>query len=93
MYIVYPTKEYQKMLKKMSSQRSFDEDALNIVIDLLVSGDTLPKRYQDHKLKGEFHLCRELHIKNDMLLMYFKDESELILVLLAVGTHNNLFSK
>ncbi len=81
------------MLKKLSSQKSFDEDLLNTVIDILISGNTLSKRYKDHKLKGKFNLYRELHVKNDMLLIYTKNDRQLILVLVAVGSHSGLFGK
>jgi len=91
MYIVYPAKEYKRNLKKMSSQKKFDEDALNTVIDLLVGGGTLPKKYKDHQLKGRLYLCRELHVKSDLLLVYTKNNLELVLVLITIGTHSSLF--
>lgn len=61
------------------------------MIQLLADGKTLPQRYQDHKLSGNFKGCRECHVLPDWLLIYEIVENELLLYLTRTGTHSDLF--
>ena len=61
------------------------------VIDLLSAGKNLPILYKDHKLGGELLNCRECHIKGDLLLIYKIEKENLILVLVDIGSHSQLF--
>lgn len=38
-------------------------------------------------------MYRECHIKDDLLLIYYKDKTVLVLVLVSIGTHHQLFGK
>ena len=89
-YIVKPTKKFQKDLKKVKS-RGYNINLLAEVIKLLADGKTLPQRYQDHKLSGNFKGCRECHVLPDWLLIYEIVENELLLYLTRTGTHSDLF--
>ena len=51
----------------------------------------LESKYKDHSLIGDYKGFRELHIKPDLLLIYKKDENELVLALIRVGSHSKLF--
>jgi mRNA interferase YafQ len=51
----------------------------------------LPKKYNDHALKGKYTAYRECHIRPDLLLIYKKDKTNLILVLVRTGSHSQLF--
>ncbi len=89
-YIVKPSKKFQKDLKKVKS-RGYNINLLAEVIQLLADGKTLPQRYQDHKLSGNFKGCRECHVLPDWLLIYEIVENELLLYLTRTGTHSDLF--
>ena len=91
MYTVLLDKHYVKQLKKLSSQKGFDLVALQNVVEILEAGSKIPSKYRDHQLRGEFSKYRELHVKHDMLLIYCKNDTELILVLVALGSHSQLF--
>ena len=91
MYRVRSTKAYRKELKRVSKHRNFDENSLNNIIDTLKRGDRLEPKYLDHQLTGEFKDCRERHIKNDLLLVYQKHEDVLVLLLIEIGTHDDIF--
>jgi len=91
MYLVRSTKAYRKELKRVSKHRNFYEDSLNHIIDTLRRGERLEPKYLDHQLTGEFKDCRECHIKNDLLLVYQKHEDILVLLLIEIGTHDDLF--
>ena len=64
---------------------------LENVIRMLADGETLPAKYRDHTLTGNYSGFRECHITPDWLLIYEVRESELILVLSRTGTHSDLF--
>lgn len=91
MYIVKPTKAYKKSRKKILRSGHFDVSLLDEVINMLVAGKILAEKYQDHALAGDFSECRECHVKPDVLLIYAKIENELILVLVDIGSHSELF--
>ena len=65
-----------------------DISKLEIVLDILLSGEDLPIKYKDHQLRGEFRDFRECHIEPDWLLIYRKEEDELIDVRLTDGEDN-----
>ena len=60
------------------------------IIPILLSGKKLPRKYKDHQLKGKFSKFRELHIQPDGLLIYTKNDTELILTLSRTGSHSEL---
>ena len=79
-------KDYKRIVK-----RGYDIALLENVIRMLADGETLPAKYRDHALTGNYSGFRECHITPDWLLIYEVRESELILVLSRIGTHSDLF--
>ena len=79
-------KDYKRIVK-----RGYDIALLENVIRMLADGETLPAKYRDHTLTGNYSGFRECHIAPDWLLIYEVRESELILVLSRTGTHSDLF--
>lgn len=65
------------------------------VIDLLVNQEKelLTRKYRDHALRGDRKGDRELHIESDWLLVYRINHNELELILLATGSHDQIFRK
>ena len=68
-----------------------DIDKLFKIVDVLASGEPLPANFRDHDLTGDYKGCRECHIEPDWLLIYKKNNKELILILLRTGSHSDLF--
>ncbi len=89
-YTVKPSKKFQKDLKR-AKKRGYDIDLITEVIKILANGEALPKKYNDHKLSGNYAGCRECHITPDWLLIYEIADNELILYLTRTGTHSDLF--
>ena len=79
-------KDYKRIVK-----RGYNIALLENVIRMLADGETLPAKYRDHALTGNYSGYRECHITPDWLLIYEVRESELILVLSRTGTHSDLF--
>ena len=78
-------KDYRTLAK-----RGYDMSLLKETIELLADGVTLPERYRDHALLGDFVGCRECHIRLDWLLIYRIERDELILYLSRTGSHSDL---
>lgn len=90
MYRIRPSTKFQKDLKK-AQKRGYDISLLTIVLNILANGETLPAKYKDHYLIGNYKGCRECHITPDWLLIYEILDDELILYLTRTGTHSDLF--
>ena len=76
---------------KLIKKRGKDISKLETVLDILLSGEDLPEKYKDHQLKGEMREFRECHIEPDWLLVYRKEDDNLILYATATGSHADLF--
>lgn len=60
------------------------------VVECLVNDKQLDVKYKNHPLTGNWGGYWECHIKPDLLLIYKKIESELLL-LARIGSHSELF--
>ena len=89
-YKLKPTKKFQKDLKRIE-KRGYKMDLLTEVLVILANGETLPEKYKDHALKGNYAGYRECHIDPDWLLIYKIQKDLLILALTRTGTHADLF--
>ena len=89
------TKQYLKDLEKLRKSKKFDEKELDDVIEKLANDFKLDKKYKDHKLQGELSGFRDYHIKNDLVLLYYKTETnELrILTLARLGSHSQVLPR
>jgi len=90
MYALEFTNQYLKDLKK-ARLRNFDEQKLNEVIEILITGAKLPKKYKEHQLKGKYKDLLECHISHDCLLIYSKCKPIKLITLIRTGTHSDLF--
>ena len=84
------TNQYLKDLELMR-RRNLPKSELDAVVKLLSEEKTLPSKYKDHVLKGNFTGYRECYIRPNWLLMYKIDKQILTLVLIRTGTHSDLF--
>ena len=87
--IVY-TKKFEKDIKNLKKQNRDLTELFNVV-NIIAKGETLDKKYRDHKLVGNFNDYRECHIENDFLLIYKIEKDKLILILYRAGTHSEIF--
>jgi len=89
-YSIEFTKQYLRDLK-LARKRKLDEQNLNQVIKILISGDKLPAKYKDHILTGVCQGLNECHILPDWLLIYSKNKTIKLITLIRTGTHSDLF--
>lgn len=91
MYHIFATSGYRRSIRKLAKSGTFSIKEIDTVVNILASGKTLDKKYKDHQLRGEEKECRECHILNDLLLIYRIEKGELILILIDIGSHSQLF--
>lgn len=90
MYTVKFTNKFKKNYKLMT-KRGKDMSRLDEVINSLINGKTLDKKYRDHELTGTWNGHRECHIEPDWLLIYYVENDILVLTLVDTGSHSDLF--
>lgn len=95
MYTIIETKTYRtdyKKLKNSGNKKAIEE--LANVTKMLKDGVQLPEKYRDHELEGapKNEELRDCHIRPDVVLIYKKDENQLILYMIRIGKHSNIFS-
>jgi mRNA interferase YafQ len=76
---------------KLVIRRGYNISLFEEVLTLLREEKTLPEKYNDHALKGEYTGHRECHITPDWLLIYKKENDMITLSLTRTGSHNDLF--
>lgn len=84
------TNSFLKGVKKHFKNRNDLHLLCQIIIILSKDGDIVAKKYKAHNLKGNLKSFREAHIKPDILLIW--KVSNNMIVLTAIGTHNELFN-
>ncbi|WDE06656.1 type II toxin-antitoxin system YafQ family toxin [Thalassomonas viridans] len=81
--------QFKKDFKKVAKLPIPDVIEVGHVIKQLQLGQTLPKKYVDHSLSGNWQGFRDCHIKPDLVLIYKIDNVSLKLA--RIGTHSELF--
>lgn len=90
MYQIKALKRFEKDLQN-SYKRGYNMELLEHVIETLRESGRLPQKYKPHKLKGNYMLHWEAHIKPDWLIIWIINEKEKNITLVRTGTHSELF--
>jgi len=90
MYQPFATNKFKKDIKRCKRQ-SKDMNKLKKVINLLCENKTLPVRNKDHFLSGTWANYRECHIEPDWLLIYRINTDDLLIEMIRLGSHSELF--
>ena len=91
MYQVYRTNKFEKDLKKVYKHKDFNPHKLQEVVDILESGATIDSKYKNHRLHDSLGDTYDLHVQNDLILLYEKDEEIRLIALIRLGSHSELF--
>lgn len=89
-YKLLSTGRFKKDLKTII-KRGYDISLLETIVDTLLSGESLPEKYKDHALNGNWSNYRECHVTPDWLLIYKIESDILVLTLTRTGSHSDLF--
>ena len=87
--IILSTK-FKKDLK-LAGKRGLKLEKLREAVNVLAAEESLPEKYRDHGLTGDYKGFRECHIEPDWLLIYRIQEEILELFLFRTGSHSDLF--
>lgn len=88
---VVETKRFSKTLKKLLAN-GLDGRLVADAVRWLVNNRQPPcPSYRDHALGNNLKMWRELHLRGDLLLVYQIEGDALILIL--IGSHNQVFNK
>jgi mRNA interferase YafQ len=77
-------KDIKRQIKQGKNQRK-----LISLVGILLAGESLPPKNQDHPLKGAWKGRRDCHIDPDWILIYRRTVDELRLE--RTGSHSDLF--
>ena len=94
MYTIEPTRRFRRSLRRLQESGTFKPAAVEdfkYVVTCLANGNPLPAAFRDHALTGDLSGYRECHIKGDLLLVYQKNDRVLIIDLVDIGTHSQIF--
>ena len=93
-YEVQYTSQFKKNFKKVLRQGK-DEKKFIDVLKKIANGEKLDLKYRNHSLMDDklYKGCYECHINPDWLLVYRIVQDKLILLLVATGSHSELFGK
>jgi mRNA interferase YafQ len=84
------TIDRSKAFKRDFKKHGAIETSLIEVLYKLLNDESLPSKYRDHALTGDWEGFRECHVKPDLLLIYQQNE-KMELVLARLGSHSELF--
>lgn len=91
LYEIVRTKRFKTAYKRVKNLQGFKKEIFSEVVLTLASGGTLGEKYRDHKLTGNLKNFRECHLASDILLLYQIDDGILVLTLVSIGNHAQLF--
>lgn len=88
--------EYSTQFKRdyrLALRRGFEPEKLEKVIEMLCNEQPLPAQYRDHALVNSrrYKNMRECHITPDYLLVYEVIRKRLVLHVIRLGSHSDLF--
>lgn len=90
-YSIVKTKRFKTAYKRVSQLPGFKRELFITVVATLAAGEQLDATYKDHRLTGNLKGFRECHLAPDILLLYQIDNGLLILTLVSIGNHAQLF--
>ena len=89
-YSIKQSSAFKRALKSYQHDKKLLKE-LAFVVDELAQWKTLSTKYRNHKLQWDNAWLTECHIRPDVLLIYYYEQSVLVLVLVDIGSHSDLF--
>jgi mRNA interferase YafQ len=90
-YEIVKTRRFKTAFKRVRQLQGFKQDVFEEVVTALTEGKKLKKERKDHQLTGNLKAFRECHVAPDILLVYQIDDGILVLTLVSVSNHSQLF--
>lgn len=90
-YYIQYTNKFKKQYKKLLKNPNFKKTEFEKILGYLSNNELMPAKYRNHLLNPKSNGVWECHVQPDILLEYQKFEDNLIIILLTIDTHSNLF--
>ena len=90
MFELFPTNSFKRDMRKQPIDLTVSVEWIE-VMDCLMNGKIMAKKYCDHDLKNDWKGFRECHIRPDLLLIYETDSRSTVIQLVRIGSHSELF--
>jgi len=90
-YTVIRSTRFKKAYKRIHRHEKFDEVIFATVVNALANNEKIAMHYKDHQLTGGLKAFRKCHLAPDILLIYQKEKDVLLLTLVSIGNHSQLF--
>jgi mRNA interferase YafQ len=90
-YEIVRTKRFKTAFKRIKRVPGFKEAIFTEIVNTLAFGIKLSAEYRDHQLTGNLKNFRECHVAPDILLIYQIDQGIVVLILVIIGNHAQLF--
>lgn len=90
-YEIVKTRRFKTAFKRVKQLKGFKQEVFVEVVEALANGKKLKKERRDHRLTGNLKDFRECHLAPDILLVYQIDDGILILTLVSIGNHAQVF--
>ena len=71
----------------------YDLSEFEAIVNKLRNREELDPKYKDHQLSNNWKNHRDFHLHPDLVVICRIQENELILEMVRMGTHSNLFKK
>ena len=93
MRVIHQTGQFKRDLKREAKgmHRAMLAKEFTPIVKSLALDESLPEKYRDHALSGDWKDHRDCHIKPDLVLIYCKPDEE-TLQLVRLGSHSGLGS-
>ncbi|MBO7485955.1 MAG: type II toxin-antitoxin system YafQ family toxin [Spirochaetaceae bacterium] len=85
------TNQFKKDFK-LAQKRGYDLSEFETLVNKLRSGEPLDPKYKDHSLSNNWKNHRDFHLHPDLVVIYCIKETEIILEMVRMGSHADLFS-
>ena len=77
---------------KMALKRGYDMSEFEMIVNKLRNREKLDSKYKDHQLANNWKNHRDFHLHPDLVVIYCIKETEIILEMVRMGSHADLFS-
>ena len=78
---------------KLAQKRGYDLSEFQEIVDKLRNREPLDPKYKDHPLSNNWKNHRDFHLHPDVVVIYCIKNNNLILVMVRMGSHSDLFKK
>ena len=85
------TNQFKKDFK-LAQKRGYDLSEFETLVNKLRSGEPLDPKYKDYSLSNNWKNHRDFLLHPDLVVIYCIKETEIILEMVRMGSHADLFS-